>query len=50
MLSCFDFAREMNFWAIAVRMVLAVGYSAESKEPRKKVRKPLEEVCSFNQW
>ena len=33
-----------------VRMVLAVGYSAESKEPRKKVRKPLEEVCSFNQW
>ena len=31
-------------------MVLAVGYSAESKEPRKKVRKPLEEVCSFNQW
>ena len=24
MLSCFDFAREMNFWAIAVRMVLAV--------------------------
>ncbi len=34
----------------AVRMVLAVGYSAENKEPRKKVRKPLEEVCSFNQW
>ena len=33
-----------------VRMVLAVGYSAEDSEPRKKVRKPLEEVCSFNQW
>ena len=33
-----------------VRVVLAVGYAAESGEPRKKVRKPLEEVCSFNQW
>lgn len=33
-----------------VRMVLAVGYSAENPEPRAKVRKPLEEVCSFNQW
>lgn len=33
-----------------VRMVLAVGYSAEAAEPRKKARKPLEEVCSFNQW
>ena len=33
-----------------VRMVLAVGYSAEDKEPRAKVRKPLEVVCSFNKW
>lgn len=33
-----------------VRMVLAVGYSAEDGEPRTKVRKPIEEVCSFNQW
>lgn len=34
-----------------VRLVLAIGYSTEgSKEPRKKVRKPMEEVCSFNQW
>lgn len=33
-----------------VRMVLAVGYSAEDAEPRAKVRKPLEEVCSFNHW
>lgn len=33
-----------------VRMVLTVGYSAEDGEPRTKVRKPIEEVCSFNQW
>lgn len=33
-----------------VRMILAVGYSAENAEPRAKVRKPLEEVCSFNHW
>ena len=32
-----------------VRLVLAVGYSAEKHEPPK-VRKPLEEVCSFNHW
>ena len=31
------------------RLVLAVGYSAE-KNPFTKVRKPLEEVCSFNHW
>lgn len=33
-----------------VRMVLAVGYSADEKAPRPKTRKPVEEVCSFNQW
>lgn len=33
-----------------VRMVLAVGYSAENTEPRKKIRKTLDEVCSFNRW
>ena len=32
-----------------VRLVLAVGYSAEKNDPPK-VRKPLEEVCSFNHW
>jgi len=32
-----------------VRLVLAVGYSAEKNNPPK-VRKPLEEVCSFNHW
>lgn len=32
------------------RLVLAVGYSAETTPVSKKVRKPLEEVCSFNQW
>ena len=33
-----------------VRLVLAVGYSAETPGPVNKVRKSLEEVCSFNQW
>lgn len=33
-----------------VRMVLAVGYSAEPETPRAKVRRQLDEVCSFNQW
>ena len=32
-----------------VRLVLAIGYSAEKNTPPK-VRKPLEEVCSFNHW
>ena len=33
-----------------VRLVLAVGYSADEKAPRKKIRKPIEEICSFNHW
>ena len=33
-----------------VRLVLAVGYSAKDEPPRKKIRKPVEEICSFNQW
>ena len=33
-----------------VRIVLAVGYSAEDKAPRKKIRKSTEEICSFNHW
>ena len=33
-----------------VRLVLAVGYSAEEKAPRKKIRKSIEEICSFNHW
>lgn len=33
-----------------VRLILAVGYAAEKQPAFKKVRKPLEEVCSFNQW
>lgn len=32
-----------------VRITLAIGYSAETNNPPK-VRKPLEEVCSFNHW
>lgn len=32
-----------------VRLVLAVGYSAEEKTVEK-VRKPFEEICSFNGW
>lgn len=31
------------------RLVLAIGYAAE-KTAVNKVRKPLEEVCSFNHW
>lgn len=31
------------------RLVLAIGYSAQKNDPPK-VRKPLEEVCSFNHW
>ena len=33
-----------------VRCVLAVGYSAKEEPPRRKIRKPVEEVCSFNHW
>ncbi len=33
-----------------VRCVVAVGYSAKDLPPRKKIRKPVEEICSFNQW
>ena len=32
------------------RLVLAIGYSAEEDKAPNKVRKPLEEVCSFNRW
>lgn len=32
------------------RLVLAIGYAAEGSPVQKKVRKPLEEVCSFNNW
>lgn len=33
-----------------VRIVLAVGYAANPDAPVNKVRKSLDEVCSFNQW
>lgn len=33
-----------------VRLVLAVGYPKEEKEPRNKMRKPFEEVVCFNEW
>ena len=32
------------------RLVLAVGYAANPDAPVNKVRKTLEEVCSFNEW
>ena len=32
-----------------VRVVLAIGY-ADGEIPGNKIRKPLEEVCSFNYW
>ena len=31
------------------RLVLAIGYAAD-ETPVKKIRKPLEEVCCFNEW
>ncbi|MDO4491788.1 MAG: nitroreductase family protein [Lachnospiraceae bacterium] len=33
-----------------VRMILAVGHPKKETEPRDKVRKAFDEVCSFNQW
>ena len=33
-----------------VRLVLAIGYAANPDAPVNKVRKSLEEVCSFNSW
>ena len=32
------------------RLVLAIGYAAANAPAPAKVRKPLEEVCSFNDW
>ena len=32
-----------------VRIILAVGYAVDNS-PEQKIRKPLEEVCSFNKW
>ena len=32
-----------------VRLILALGYAADTT-PGNKIRKPLEEVCSFNKW
>ena len=32
------------------RMVLAIGHAADKNAPFNKIRKPLEEVCSFNHW
>ena len=33
-----------------VRLVLAVGYGIDLNPDAVKIRKPLEEVVSFNQW
>lgn len=33
-----------------VRLVLAIGYAADPDAPVNKVRKSVEEVCSFNNW
>ena len=35
---------------VQVRMVIAVGYADPAAPVQNKVRKPLEEVCGFNQW
>jgi nitroreductase len=31
-------------------LILALGYPAKETAPKPKVRKPLEEICSFNTW
>ena len=33
-----------------VRLIITVGYPATEKAPRKKERKPLDEVLGFNHW
>ena len=33
-----------------VRLVIAVGYSAENKAPRRKITKSIEDICSFKHW
>lgn len=33
-----------------VRLLITVGYPANAGEPRKKTRKALEEIVSFNHW
>ncbi|MBU3875022.1 nitroreductase family protein [Faecalicatena sp. AGMB00832] len=34
----------------AVRLIITVGYPAKSGEPRRKIRKDLDEVLSYNHW
>ncbi len=33
-----------------VRLIITVGYPAKKSEPRKKARKDLEEIVSYNHW
>lgn len=34
----------------AVRLIITVGYPAKQGEPRRKARKPLEEIIGYNKW
>ncbi|WP_330654172.1 nitroreductase family protein [Faecalicatena faecalis] len=33
-----------------VRLIITVGYPAKSGEPRRKIRKDLDEVLGYNHW
>lgn len=33
-----------------IRLVIAVGYAKDQGKPRNKIRKPLEEILSYNHW
>lgn len=33
-----------------VRLIITIGYPAREREPRKKIRKNLEDIISFNKW
>lgn len=33
-----------------VRLIITVGYAAKEGEPRAKVRKPLEDILTYNHW
>ena len=54
MIGVFDPQKMKDAFAIPndheIRIILAVGYAASNQAVRLKVRKPLEEVCSFNHW
>ena len=53
-IGCFDHAKMREAFGIpkdvTLRELIAFGYPEKVSEARKKIRKPREEVCSFNGW